>query len=146
MPSDFIAAQEFAIVPHVPDRLQQLHGIKVENILAPGTVSEYLVVTGQAEDVVYIKGSGPENIALQGNSVPVAGDHLQYRLYSHEFQMDTGSQAAEAGNRGLVVRYINRIHIILEQLTLFFDDLGVAASRWAAFGGYSQMTGCQYLF
>ena len=82
----------------MPDCLQQLHGIKVENILPVRTIPEYLVVPGKAKDIIYVKRGRPEDIALQSDPVPVASDHLQDGLHPISFKW---MQAAETGEIAL---------------------------------------------
>ncbi len=91
------------------------------DILSLGTVSETLVVAGQAEDVVDIKGSRPQDITLKGDSVPVPGDHLQDRFQPHEFQSDAGGQATQTGHGGLVVGYIDGINMVFNHFSLADD-------------------------
>jgi hypothetical protein len=132
------------LIAHAADGLDELHGIQVEHVLPLGAVSEALVVAGQAQDVVDVEGGSTEDVALQGDAIAVADDHLQHRLQPHQFQADAGRQAAEAADRGLVVGDVDGVHVVLDQLGLVDDVRRVAAPRRAALGRHGQVTGAQH--
>ena len=47
-PLDVVAADEFALVPHAPDHLGQLHRVQIKDVLTVGAVAKTLVITRQA--------------------------------------------------------------------------------------------------
>ncbi len=71
-----VAAQKLALVAHVPHGLDQLDRVDIVNILALSTITETLVVSGQTQNVVDFKRSRTQNIALQGDAIAIACDHL----------------------------------------------------------------------
>jgi len=103
------------------------------------------MITGQAEYVVDAEGCGAQNVTLQGNSVPVADHHLQHRIKPHALQMNAGSQTAESGYRSLIVGDVYRIHVILDQFSLFLDMGRITGSWGTAFTGDCQVTAFEYL-
>jgi hypothetical protein len=117
-----------------------LHGIQIEDILALGIIAKLLVIAGQTQDVMDVKGCGAQNVALQSNSVSVSGNHLQGRFQAHEFEVDAGCQAAKARDRGLIVGYVDGIYMVLDHFCLFGDSLSIAATRGTALRCDGQMT------
>jgi hypothetical protein len=107
----------------MPDSLNELHGVEIEDILGLGIIAETLVITGQTENIVNSKRCSPENITLQGYPVTISYHHLEHRVDPLLLQVYTGRQAAQPGNRGLIVGDIDRIHMIPDQIS-FFDDVG----------------------
>ena len=116
------------------------------DVLSRGAVAETLVIAGQAENVVDIEGSRAQDIALEGDPVPIPGHHLQHRLQPHQFQADAGGQTAQAGHGGLVVRHVDGVHMIFDQFGLAGDHFGVAAAGGPDLRGDGQLSGSQYLF
>jgi len=112
----------------VPYGLYQLHGIQIKDILALGVIAELLVIPGEAENIMDIEGGSSQDIALQGNSVSIPGDHLENRLQAHQFEPNTGCQTAQTGYRGLIVGNVDGIHIMLDHFRLLGDYLSTAAA------------------
>ena len=81
---ELLPAQELALVPHQLHRLDELDGVHVEDVRRLGWSPKLLVVAGEAEDVVDAEGGRAQDIALEGDAVPVPGGHLQDRLEPHE--------------------------------------------------------------
>ena len=50
-PFDFIPAQDLVLIPHLLDRLDQLDGIQIKYVFGGRVVPEFLVVSGETEDV-----------------------------------------------------------------------------------------------
>ena len=69
--------QKLALIAHSFDHADQLHGIDVEHTLGIGVVPEFLVIAGQAQHVVDAVGICAQNIALHGQPVTVAANHLE---------------------------------------------------------------------
>jgi hypothetical protein len=102
-----------------------LHGINVKDILALGLVSEYLMISGQTEDIIDIKRRSPQDIALYGDPVSVPDNHLQNRFEPHQLEMDAGSEATEPRHGSLIVGYIDGIHIVFNHFGLFSNRFRV---------------------
>jgi hypothetical protein len=101
-------------IPHSLDRLDQLDRIQVEDIFGRGMVPEFLMVSGQAENVPDPQGIGPENIALHGDAVPVPADHLHVGLQPHANQKGAHRDGRHAHDGRLVVGHIDGIHVSLQ--------------------------------
>jgi hypothetical protein len=108
--------------------LYQLDGIQIKDILSLGTIAELLVISGKTKNIIEIEGGSSQDIALEGNSVSIPGDHLENRLKAHQLETNTGCQAAKACYRSLIVGYIDGVHIILYHFCLFGDYFSFAAA------------------
>ena len=86
-----------------------------------------LVVAGEAENVIDAEGGGPQDIALEGDAVPVPGHHLETRLQPHELEADAAGQATDPADRRLVVRDVDGIDVILDQVALVLDHGAIGA-------------------
>jgi len=107
----------------MPDGLNELHRIKIEYILGLRVITKALVIAGQAEHIVDAKRCGTQYISLQSDPISVSHYHLQDRLQSLQFQVDTGSQTAKSGNCSLIVGNIDGIDMIFYQIALG-NDMG----------------------
>ena len=58
------------------DHGDELDGVDVEDVLGLGVVAELLVVARKAQHVADAQGVGAEDVALHGEAVAVAADHL----------------------------------------------------------------------
>ena len=116
------------------------------NVLSLGAVAETLVISGQAEDVEDIEGGRAQDVALEGDPVPIPGHHLQNRLQPHQFQADAGGQTAQAGHGGLVVRHVDGVHMVFDHFGLAGDHFRIAAAGGPNLGGDGHLSGSQYLF
>ena len=94
-----------------------------------------LVVAGEAEEIINPEGGGPQDVALQGDAIPVPGSHLQDGLQPHEFHADDAGQAAQAAHRGLVVGDVDGVNMVLDELPLVLDHLTVGTARRPHFAG-----------
>ena len=73
---DFLVVDELPLVPHFLDGLNELHGIQVKDIFGRRMITEFLVVAGKAEHIANPQSIGPQDIALQGNPIPIPDHHL----------------------------------------------------------------------
>jgi len=85
------------------------------------------VVAGEAEEIMDPEGGGPQDVALQGDAIPVPGGHLQDGLQTQELDADAADQRAHAAHRGLIVGDVDGVHIVLDHLGLLIDHLTVGA-------------------
>ena len=126
---DLFTTKELAFITHMPDGLNELHGIKIEYILGLRVITKALVVAGQAEHIVDAKRGGTQDIGLQGDPVSVSHYHLQDRFQTLQLQMDTGRQTAQSGDRGLIVGNIDGIDMIFYYVALGDDMGGITGTR-----------------
>ena len=63
-------------------RVEQLDGIDVENALRRSERSERRVCAAGTQEIANPQGLGPQGIRHQGDSISVAGDHVQDRLHA----------------------------------------------------------------
>jgi hypothetical protein len=137
---DVFAAYYFPLIPHIPDRLQELDGIEIENPHSLFLVSEAVVVARKAQNIPDPEGIGPEKIALEGNPVPVPSYHLEDRFMAEPLQNSASGYRRHSDNGCLVVRNIDRVNAIKQIFSFFFEHSYVGAFGRAAFSGDGKMT------
>ena len=103
-----------------------------KTFFAVGVVAELLMVAGEAEHVIEPEGRCAEEIALQGDPVPVAADHLHDRVEAHLLEKDRGAYARHPDHARLVVRDVDAVHIPLQIGALLPHHLRVRAPGRAA--------------
>ena len=143
---EFEAAEEAAVVAHHLHGLQELSGIQVEYVGGVGMVPETLMVAGEAEDVVDSEGRCTQDIALDGDAIPVAGNHLENGFQPHLLDADAGSQAAHSHHSGLVVGHVDGVDIISDGFCLRIHHRAFRTPGWTAFRCDGEMTCTQNLF
>jgi hypothetical protein len=136
-----ISSQDLALVPHLPGGADQLEGVQIEDPFRLGLITKGLMVPAQAEDIANPQGRGPQEVRLQGDPIPVPGDHLQHRVQPGLAKQGAGRQTAEAHHPGLVIGDVDAVRVSFKQFPLFKDGLGVGAFGRSALGGYGEMVG-----
>ena len=137
---DILAIQESAFIPHGFDRVDQLHGVNVKDIFGLRMITESLMVAGKAEHIPDPMGIDPKNIALYGQAVAIATDHLKIGLQTLLQQDKGGGPAGHAHHCGLIIRNIHRVHTSFQVSGLFFEMFNIGALRRSAFTGKSEMS------
>ena len=102
------------------------------------------MISGKAQQVGNPERGGAEDIALRGNAVAVAADHLHDGIDAFFAQNLAGSHAAHAHDAGLVVGYVAGIDIALQNFGLFAHHFGLGAARRPRLGGYGEFAGFKY--
>lgn len=104
------------------------------------------MVAGQAQHIIDAEGCRAENIGLQGNPVSVPHHHLEHWFQALQLQMDTGSQTAQPGDRGLIIGEIDGIDMIFNQAALVNDMGRITRTRRTALAGNRHLTTLKNLF
>ncbi len=104
-------------------------------------IAEYLMIPGQAEQVGDSEGSGAQYIALRGDSVAVAADHLHHRIEAFFEQYLAGCQAAHAHHTGLIIRHVAGIDVAFQDFRFFAHHFGSGATRRPGLGGDGEISG-----
>jgi hypothetical protein len=144
--SDVFAAYYLPFISHIPDRLQELDGIKIENPYSFSLVPEAVVVSRKAKNIPDPECIGAEKVALESNPVPVSRYHLEDRFMAEPLQYGASGYRRHSDNGGLVVGYIDRVNAIKKIFSLFFEHSYVGAFGWAAFRGDGKMSCAQHFF
>ena len=71
--------------------------------------------------------AAPQDVALEGDAVPVPRDHLQYRLHPQGLEADAGRKRAHPADGGLVVRDVDGVDMVFDQGGFFADRFGIAS-------------------
>jgi hypothetical protein len=143
---DVFTAYYFPLIPHIPDRLQELDGIEIENPYSLFLVPEAVVVSGKAQNIPDPEGIGAEKVALEGNPVSVPSYHLEDRFMAEPLQNGACGYGRHSDNGGLIVSNIDRVNAIKKIFSLFFEHSYVGAFGRSAFRGDSKMSRAQDFF
>ena len=80
LPVNFCPVGQDAGFGHPGGQIDELGGIHVENVGGFRTADQRLMIAGQAKHILDPQAGGAQQIGLQGDAVPVAGDHLEDRF------------------------------------------------------------------
>ena len=130
----FTALKPFSI-PHLPNHAQELDGIHIKDTLGPRMVAKFLMVPGQAEQVLQPQGRGSQQVALHTDPVPVPAGHLDDRFHSFGLGDQAGTDTGHPDNGGLAVGDIDRVHVSFQDTGLFPDHFRITVF------GRPQLTG-----
>ena len=109
------AGQHGALVPHVPQRPQQLHAVQVEDRLGLRVVAELGVVAGHHQDVADAEGRRAEQVGLQRDAVAVPAGHLHDRLEPGVQRGEAAGPAGQPDVGALVVGDVDRVDPVPQQ-------------------------------
>src|SRR5208337_1813350 len=115
---DILAADEFALIAHSFQCVDELSRIQVVDPLGSRMVAEGLVIPRQAENISYAHRHCSQDIALQSDAVAVAHDHLQHRVNPHPFKQSASGETAHPDYGSLIVGNIDGVSEILELFAL----------------------------
>ena len=80
LPVNLRPVGQHALFGHPGGQLDELGGINVENVGGFRTADQRLMIAGQAKHILDPQTGGSQQIGLEGDAVPVAGDHLENRF------------------------------------------------------------------
>jgi hypothetical protein len=143
---EFFPAEDHPRVSHLTDKLYKLHRVYIKDALGLGLVAERLVVAAQTEDIADAQGGCAEDIGLQGDTVPVAGYHLEYGVKTTVQKQHAGGEAGETDNACLVVGNVDAVDKAFEHLSLLFYDLRISPLGRTALCGNGKGASLQDLF
>jgi hypothetical protein len=143
---DPFTAYYFPLIPHIPDRLQELDGIEIKDPYSLFLVPEAVVVSGKAQNIPDPEGIGAEKVALEGNPVPVPSHHLEDRFMAESLQNSASGYRRHSDYGSLIVGNIDRVNAIEKIFSFFFEHCYVGAFRRAAFGGDGKMSRAKDFF
>jgi hypothetical protein len=141
----FLSAHQCFFVAHRFYHMDQLHGIQIMDVLCMDLIPEGMVIAGETDDVLDAERGRAEQVALHGDTVPVAGHHLHHRLHSHLNDKGARSDTGHAHDGGLVVRNVDRVDITSQEINLSLYDTDVIAFGRSQFGGDGKMSVHEYL-
>ena len=102
-------------------------------------VAKRLMVTGEAEDILYAQGVGAKDVALDGDAISIPAGHLNHWLQSILAQNSSCGNAGKPDYGCLVVGDIRRINVALQVPDLAPHQPQVRAFRRAQLSGNCKM-------
>ena len=107
--------------------LQELDRIEIENRFRLRVIAERDMVAGKRQDVADAESSGPEEVALERQPVPVPAGQLENRFNPFPYQKGSSCQGGNPHVGPLVVRDIDGINKAAQSPGLFQELPAIAS-------------------
>jgi hypothetical protein len=127
------------------DKLYELYRIYIEYALGLRLVAKRLMIAAQTEDIADAQRRCAQDIGLEGDTVSIAGYHLEYGVETDLPKQHAGSEAGEPDNACLIIGNVDAVDKPLEHLSFFFYGLRISALGRTAFGGNGEQAFLQDL-
>ena len=114
------------------------------DVLCIDLVAKGMMIAGEADDILDAERGRAEQVALHGDTVPVAGNHLHDRLHSHLNNKGTRSDTGHAHDGRLVVRDVDRVDITAQEVHLALYYTHVIVLGRPQLGGDGKMSIHEY--
>ena len=101
-------------------------------------VAKPLMVTGETDEIIDAQRGSAEDIALDGDPVPVPADHLHDGIKTHLLQYKGRGKTAHPHDARLIVGDIDGVDIPFQKGAFFPYYLSVSAPWRTAFTGYGE--------